>query len=284
MKTLLVGQIHPDACTLLAANTTLIEYTQEQFNCTRPLDIKAIALRTFTSLQKRQLDLLPHLQYVISCSVGTDNIDLEELKRRNITLIHCAGTNANSVAEHALYLLYSILREDSHKPYAELKNKTVGLIGFGYIGKLVAKKLKGCDCNIIAFDVIDQDLAVLRELNVTMKSFEEVLSTSDIISIHVPYNKHTEKLINEKALSLIKPNAFFINTSRAEVIDEEALINCADKFRGIGLDVYSENFKEKMVQVICNNCLFTPHVAAQGEDSFREQCLRPVEEFVKRLK
>jgi len=283
MKTILVGQIHPDAHALLTKSTSLTQFTQEQFDTIHSLDIEAIALRTFTQLQKKQLDLLPSLKYVISCSVGIDNIDLEELKRRNITLIHCAGTNANSVAEHSLYLLYSILREDPKRPYAELKDKTVGLVGFGYIGKLVAKKLKGCECNVIAFDVIEQEPAVLKDLSVTMKSFEDVLSQSDIISIHVPYNKHTEKLINEKAFSLIQQNTFFINTSRAEVIDEEAFLHHATQFRGIGLDVYSDILKEKLTIGACKNVILTPHVAAQGEDSFREQCLKPVEEFVKKI-
>lgn len=284
MKTLLIGQIHADAHALLAANTNLQTLSQAQFDQIKPLDVHAIVLRTFTPLQKKQLDLLAHLQYVISCSVGTDNIDLEELQRRNITLIHCPGTNANSVAEHALYLLYSVLREDPNQPYAELKNKTVGLLGFGYIGKLVAQKLRGCDCNIIAFDVIEQDQKVLRDLHVTMKSFEDVLSQSDIISIHVPYNKHTEKLISNKAFELIKPKSFFINTSRAEVIDEDAFLHHATKFRGIGLDVYSDHLKDKLLQSACKNLIFTPHVAAQGEDSFREQCMKPIEEFIKKIK
>ncbi len=284
MNTLLIGEIHPDAKLLLEQNTTLTKITNDHFLQTSSFpEIEAVILRTFTPLKAVELQKLPKLKYVVICSVGTDNLDLELLKQKNIHLVHCPGTNANSVAEHTLYLILSLLREDSKKPYAELKGKTVGVLGFGAIGKLVAKKLQGFDANVLAFDVIPQDPEIVKQLHTTMVDQETLLKQAEIITVHVPLNKYTEKMVNKNCFTLIRKNSFFINTSRAEVIDEQALINewKNGKFRGVGVDVCSPQFASQMGK---GNLIITDHCAAQGEDSFREQCLKPVEEFVKKIK
>ncbi|MBS3169382.1 hypothetical protein J4210_02765 [Candidatus Woesearchaeota archaeon] len=281
MNTLLVGEIHLSAEELLGKNTQLLKITNEQFLQTKSFpDVQAVVLRTFTPLKTAELQKFPELRYVVACSVGTDNLDLGALKQRNIQLVHCPGTNANSVAEHTLYLMLSLLREDAQKPYAELKNKTVGLIGFGAIGKLVAKKLQGFQARLIAFDVIEQDPKVLTELGVEMKDYDTVLREADLLTIHVPLNRHTEKMITSTSFERMKWNCFLINTSRAEVVHEEDLLQeyRDGRFRGIALDVCSPQLKEKMNK---GNVLITDHCAAQGEDSFREQCIKPVEEFVR---
>jgi len=269
MKTLIIGTIHPDA-------KKLLENPEQQEEITRS-DAEVLIIRTYTTLGKEELNLLPNLKYVISCSVGINNIDLDELKLRNIELIHTPGTNANSVAEHTMYLILSLLREDA-QPYSELKGKTVGIIGLGYIGKVVAKKLIGFECNVIAFDVIEQDEELLKELHVAMKSFDEVIKQADVLSIHVPLNKHTKHLINEDTFTKMKQGVFFVNASRAEVVDEEALVRFSNqgKFRGVGLDVCSKtaNFDGKHV-------IITDHCGAQGEDSYKNQCVAPIELFLK---
>ncbi len=277
MNTLLVGEIHPAARELLQKSVALEEVTTEQFLNGHFPGIEAIVLRTYTPLKEKELDKLPALRFVVSCSVGLDNIDVNLLQKRGITLIHCPGSNANSVAEHTIYLLFSLLRKE--KPFYELKGKTVGIVGLGFIGKLVARKLKGCECRVIAFDVIEQDKVVLKELQVEMKPFDEVVK-ADIVTIHVPLNSHTEKLITEKVFAMMKENAFFINTSRAEVIDEDGLLEHQEKFRGIALDVFSERLKGELK----GNIILTDHVAAQGEDSFREMCVQPVTLFLEKIK
>ncbi len=284
MKTLLIGEIHPDAKQLLEQNTKLTKVSNDHFLQTSSFpEIEAVVLRTFTPLKASELQKMPKLKYVVICSVGTDNLDLELLKQKNIQLIHCPGTNANSVAEHTLYLILSLLREDSKKPFAELKGKTVGVLGFGAIGKLVAKKLQGFDAKVLAFDVIPQDQELVKQLNVTMVDQQTLLKQAEIITVHVPLNKYTEKMVNKDCFALIKRNSFFVNTSRAEVIDEEALINewKSGKFRGVGVDVCSPQFASLMGK---GNVIITDHCAALGEDSFREQCVKPVEEFIKTLK
>ena len=109
-----------------------------------------------------------------------------------------------------------------------------------------------------------------------MKGMSELLEISDIITIHVPLNKHTTRMINDKTMKIMKKNSFLINTSRAEIVDENALIEHKEKFRGIGLDVCSENLMEKLNH---NNLKITNHIAAQGEESFKKMCLEPIKKF-----
>ena len=281
METLLIGKIHPVAEELLKENTNLTQISNKDFCETTSTFPKteALVLRTFTKCQKNELDFFPKLKYLVSCSVGLNNLDLEEMGRRNIKLIHVPGTNANSVAEHTLYLLLSLLREDSVRPFAELKNKTVGIVGFGAIGKLVAKKLLGLECKIIAFDVIAQEQEVLDKLNTQIKELDEVLK-ADVITIHVPLNKHTQNLINKECFEKMKEKSFFINTSRAEILDEDSLLFFKNKFRGIALDVFSDKLKSELNH---DNLILTKHLGAQGEESFREQCLKPVTKFLDNL-
>ncbi len=279
MKVLLIGNLHPDAQKLLEENSTVTQMTNEEFASSKSLaEFEAIVLRTFTPLRKVDLDKLSGLKYVVSCSTGIDNIDVEELKTKDIELIHMPGLNANSAAEHTLYLMLAVMKESS--PPAEIKGKTVGIIGFGMIGKMVAKKLLGFDAKVVAFDVIEQKPEVLEELKVEMKSFEEVLQQADVVSIHVPLNKYTKELINEKAFSFMKDNVFFVNASREEVVEEKALLHHADRFRGIALDVCSNEVKQELQKH--KTAVITDHVGGKGEDSLREQNLEPVKKLLEK--
>lgn len=281
-KSLLVGEIHRNANKLLKESTHLTKITNEELEKTDLFpEHEILVVRTFTKVGAKELQKLPDLKYIVSCSVGIDNIDIEEINNRKIELIHCQGTNANSVAEHTIFLLFSLLRNTT-PPFSELKNKTIGIIGFGNIGKLVAKKLSGFESKIIAFDIIEQDKKILEELKVEMKPLEDVIKLSDIITIHVPLNPHTKDLINEKLLLIMKPNSFIINTSRAEIIEEDALIRYYQqgKFKGIALDVYSENLKNQLKE---SNTILTSHTAAQGEDSYEEMCVKPIVELLKKI-
>lgn len=276
MKTLLVGELDSEAISLLEDNVDLVKV--DNLSGRRDFsEYSAVVLRTFTKLDKRALDKFPDLKYVVSCSIGVDNIDLSELQKKKIELINCSGTNSNAVAEHTLHLILSLCR--LKKPFFELNGKTIGIIGLGHIGKLVAKKLLGFGAKVIAFDVLEQDPAILGELNVEMKPFDEVVQKADILSVHVPLNDHTDQLIGKDVFGCMKENSFFVNTSRAEVVDEAALVKFSSKFRGIALDVYSDKLKKKLGK----NVFITGHVAAQGEDSFKKMCLDPVKQFLDRL-
>jgi len=279
MKILMIGEFHQEVEKLLNEQNEVQKISNEEFIQTEKFsDIEVVVLRTFTTLKEKELEKLPKLKYVISCSVGMDNLDLEMLKSNNVELIHCSGTNANSVAEHTLYLILTTLRKA--QPITELKNKTIGIIGLGNIGKLVAEKLMGFKVKIIAFDILEQEPEVLQKLNVEIKSFDEIIKEAEIITIHVPLNKHTKKLINQAVFTKMKENTFLINTARKEIIDEQALIKNQNKFLGIALDVYSENLPQELA---IKNLVTTNHIAAQGKDSFKQMCLSPIKKFLEKV-
>ena len=281
MEGLLIGEIHPEAKKLLTDLVKLEEISSENFlvpNFYPNIDL--VVLRTFTQFRKEQLAWFPSLKYIVSCSVGLDNLDLEALRERQVEVIFAPGSNANSVAEHTIYLLFSLLREDLQRPFAELSGKIVGVVGFGAIGKLVARKLKGMGVQVVAFDVVAQDPKVIEELGVTMLDLNAVLERADVITIHVPAMKETEKMISRTCFEMMKRGSFFINTSRAEVVDEEALFMHATTLRGIALDVCSQELTNKLTHP---NLLITDHIAAQGEDSFRKQCVEPTIKLKEKL-
>jgi lactate dehydrogenase-like 2-hydroxyacid dehydrogenase len=269
MKVLQLDKLHDEAQELLDNNFDVVGI-EDTFNSN---EIEAVVLRTFSSFKRERMDKYSNLKYVIQCSVGVDNLDLDEIARRGIKLMHVPGTNSNSVAEHTMFLMLSLFR--SKAPFFELKGKTVGIVGFGQIGKIVARKLLGFECKVIAFDVIEQDVAILKELGVEMCDMSCVLEKSDVVSVHVPLNKYTHNLIGAKEFALMKKESFFINTSRSEIVEEDALLDSLDQFRGVGLDVDSDKLKNK------EKVINTMHVAAQGEDSFRLQCAKPIEKFLK---
>ena len=284
MRTLLIGDIHPEAEKLLRQNTQLTKIKREDFpeftdSKNNDKKIESIVLRTFTQLTAKELDKFTVLRYVVSCSTGLNNLDLDEIKKRNIQLIHFPGANANGVAEHILFFILSLMRKISDDEFIELKGKTIGIIGFGAIGKLVAKKLLGFEADVIAFDVIEQDQKLIDELSVTMKSFDEVVRESDILTVQVPLNKYTQHLINADVFTKMKQGSSFVSIARPEVADENTLLNYynSGKFKAIALDDCTEKLDQIKGQ---KNVLITNHIAGKGDNSFREMCLQPVKKLI----
>ena len=276
-----MGDIHEEARALLRDEFEVKVVSNEAFSQGGAGNFDVVVIRTHTKIGREELERLERLKYLVSCSVGIDNIDLDALKERGVELVHAPGSNANSVAEHVLYMVLGLIRGNGDRPFFELKGKKVGIIGFGEVGKEVARKLTGFGVELMAFDVIPQDPSVLEELGVKMKSLEEVVEESDLISVHVPLNEHTKGMIDSGLFSKMKPGSFFINSSRAEVVDEAALLESFDagKFRGLGLDVYSEDLKRGLLERE-GNVMLSDHVAAYGENSLRDMCVKPVKKLL----
>ena len=185
---------------------------------------------------------------------GYNNVDLEAAKSNGIKVARVPAYSPEAVAEHALALILTLNRK-THKAYNRvregnfsLKNligfnlhkKTVGVIGTGQIGATFCKIIKGFGCNIIAYDIAENQ--ELLELGVTYGSLEEVFKQSDILSLHCPLNKHTKHIVNKTSIAAMKEGVMIINTSRG------ALINTADAIEGLitkkigylGIDVYEQ--------------------------------------------
>ena len=220
------------------------------------------------------LSAAPKLKVVARYGTGMDSVDVEALKRHGVVCTNCPGINANPVAEHAMALMLGALRDianlnESTKQgkwqqfvFRELAGMTVGILGFGYIGQLVAKKLSGFDCRVIAYDVMP-NLEAAKRSNTTFVSFEELLAQSDIISLHVPLLPETFGWINEETLKKTKKGVIFVSESRGEVVDEEAMYAalCSGQVGFFATDVFVHEpaTPENTPMLKLPNVIATPH-------------------------
>jgi len=216
----------------------------------------------------------PKLKLVVRFGVGTDNFDLQAMKRRGIAV--GVISNNNSVAEFAMTLILGVMK-NIHRfdaavrqgqwarfPMRELREKTVGIVGFGRIGRRLAQMLRGFDVKILAYDpYMNEDEA--KHLDVTPVSLPELLGSSDVVSLHLPATPETRHLINRDTLAMMKDGAYLVNTARGALIDEAALQEAleAGKLAGAALDVFErEPVTEDLPLGKLDNILLAPHVAA----------------------
>jgi D-3-phosphoglycerate dehydrogenase len=216
----------------------------------------------------------PKLKLVVRFGVGTDNFDLESMKRRGIAV--GVISNNNSVAEFAVALILGIMknlhrfdnavREGAWSRFTmrELKAKTVGILGFGRIGRRLAQLLQGFDVNLIAYDPYMNEEAA-AQMNVKSVTLDQLLAESDVISLHIPATPQTHHLINRETIAKMKDGAYLVNTSRGVLIDEAALKEALEsgKLAGAALDVFErEPITKDLPLNSLDNILLAPHVAA----------------------
>lgn len=237
-------------------------------------------------IDKDVFDACPTAKIFANFSVGFDNVDVEEAKKRNIFITNTPGTSSTAVAEHTVALMLTLttridegdrfMRSGKYKGWdpnlligTDLKGKTIGLIGAGQIGTEVAKILHfGFGSNVIYSDVAPNP--TLEQITgPTRKETAEILREADIISLHVPLLPSTKHLINKESLATMKKTAFLVNTSRGGVIDEKALIVALkDKvIRGAAIDVYEFEPKLSKGLTKLSNIVLTPHIASARQSA-----------------
>lgn len=223
----------------------------------------------------------PRPKLLVRFGVGYDKVDLAAATRHGIAVARTTGANTQGVAELALTMIlasrrrlrpfyWQVARGEWKKTVVhETVGSTVGIVGFGAVGKTLASLLKGFGCTVLAYDPqMKPDQA--SHLGVKLVSLDELLVKSDAISLHVPYNKQTHHLINANALRQMKPSAVVVNTSRGNVIDEDALCDALEQqiIAGAALDVYGQeplSIHSRLLEQ--ENVLLTPHIASQTEES-----------------
>ena len=227
---------------------------------------------------KKVLDELPDLKVISRLGVGTDNIDLNVAKEKGIKVYTTQTSPAQAVVELSLGLLLDLLRKITLQNN-DLKNgiweksmgnllygKTLGIIGLGNIGKALVKLVKGFNFNIMAFDIFE-DNTFAQKHGLTYCDLDSLLKQSDIISIHLNLTVETNNLINSKRISLLKPESILINTSRGEIIDEDALYKALKnkKILGAGLDVFKEEpYSGSLMEL--KNVILTPHIGSYAKE------------------
>ncbi|MDD4839213.1 MAG: D-2-hydroxyacid dehydrogenase [Clostridia bacterium] len=226
-------------------------------------------------IDKVVMENCPNLKFVGINATGYNVVDVVEAKARGIVVCNVPAYSTNSVAQLTFALLLELCSNvGAHNkavhsgewvncqdfcfatsPITELYGKTMGIVGYGNIGNAVAKIARAFGMKVLAYNRTPKENTV---------SLEEVLKNSDFVSLHCALSKDNEKFINAKTITLMKPTAFLLNTSRGGLIDEEALADALNsgKIAGAGLDVLSvEPPKADNPLLTAKNCLITPHIA-----------------------
>ncbi len=218
---------------------------------------------------------------LVRFGVGFDKVNLTDASSHGICVTRTTGANKTGVAEMAMMMLLAAGRQAmiNRKTVnsgvwvknigTELIGKKVGILGFGNIGMELAKLLSGFDCEIVAYDIY-QNEEMAKELNVRFTDLEEIFTTCDAISVHLPYNEATDHLINADVFTKMKRNAIVVCTARGKIIDEDALYDALKNhmIAGAGLDVYAtEPLPKESKLTELDNIILTPHVSSQTYES-----------------
>ncbi|MDB5005769.1 MAG: phosphoglycerate dehydrogenase [Mucilaginibacter sp.] len=249
-----------------------------------------LVMRSKFKLNRQYLDAAINLRFVCRAGAGMDNIDEAYAAEKGIALLNAPEGNMDAVGEHAIGLLLALMnnftisdheiRTESWKREAnrgyELKGKTVGIIGYGYMGHSLARKLSGFEVNVIAYDKYKTGFSDRYAREVSM---EEIVRHSDVLSLHIPLTAETNSMVNEEYLFHFKKPIFLINTSRGQVVQTRAVLNAIKqgKILGAGLDVLeTEKFPALNEQEWFDELrqskkvILTPHVAGWTFDSYRK--------------
>lgn len=249
------------------------------------------------SITARVLASAKNLKAISRNGVGINNIDLEAAKRQNIKILITPGANARGVAElafaHILSAVRSIPYSDNHlknqdwqrRKGIELQGRTLGLIGCGAIGKIVVMLALGFDMKVIAYDPF-RDLGFKPSDHFSYGQFEEVLSNSDILSLHCPANKDGTALINEDAISKMRKGVYIVNTARAELLDEKAVLKALDsgKIVGLTIDAFRNEPPKDWELIKHRNVIATPHIGGFTEESVDRAVAMAVDNLIYELK
>jgi D-3-phosphoglycerate dehydrogenase len=253
-------------------------------------EYEGLVIRSKFQVDKKFMDAATNLRFICRAGAGLDNIDEAYAAEKKIALINASEGNMDAVGEHAVGLLLALMNNfrnsdlqirdgiwdrEGNRGY-ELKGKTVGIIGYGFMGSSFAKKLSGFGVNVIAYDKYKTGFSDHYAREVSM---EEIVKHSDVLSLHIPLTTETEYLVTDEYLFHFKKPIFFINTSRGKTTQVRAVLNGlkSGKILGAGLDVLEvEKFPSLAEQEWWEDLkrsgklLLTPHIAGWTFDSYRK--------------
>jgi D-3-phosphoglycerate dehydrogenase / 2-oxoglutarate reductase len=242
----------------------------------------AVLVRSATKMDAEAIAAAPNLKVIARAGVGLDNVDIPAATAAKVLVVNAPTSNIVSAAELAVSLLLAVARnvvpanlalkngqwKRSQFGGVELQGKTVGIIGMGKIGMLVAQRLAGFDMKFVAYDPYVKS-APSGGPEINMVSLDELLAASDFVTIHIPKTPETAGLIDSAALAKMKPTAFVINAARGGVLDEAALFEAltAGTIAGAGLDVYATEPCTDSPLFGLDNVVATPHLGASTEEA-----------------
>jgi D-3-phosphoglycerate dehydrogenase len=231
--------------------------------------------------ERSVFDACPRLRVLARVGVGVDSIDLDAATEAGVVVTTTPGANDQAVADHTLALILAAVRRVVEADASvrrgewrrgrddcgwELHGRTVGIVGLGAIGQAVARRVRGFDCVVLAYDVVPRSVD-----GVEMVPLAELLERSEIVTVHVPLLEETRGLIGRAEMDLLRPEAIVVNAARGGVVDENALVEAltSGHIRGAALDVFVEEPPAGSPLLALPNVVLSPHVAGLSVDSMQ---------------
>lgn len=289
MKVAIVGKYPPMASEILErelvkyenVNVEIVD-TMEKYE--KLTDADCIILRIF-KVRKEDIDRNKNLKFVQKWGTGFDSIDIDYAREKGIDVSNVPGANAGIVSEIAILLMLAVYRKllahdenirkgiwtkgEFIEESFSLNNKTLGLLGAGNIGRRVARKAQAFGARVQYYDIYRLSTDMEEEFDLEFKSFDEIIKTSDIISLHLPLNDSTRNIIGKEEIYKMKENAVIINTARGGLVDEEALVEALNNnvILGAGLDCFDKEPIDKDNNILkARNTVLTPHIGGTSMD------------------
>lgn len=264
-------------------------------------DYDVIVVRSRTKITKEIIQAsAPSVKIIARVGVGLDNIDINEAEANGIHVINSPEAAANAVSELVIGLMLSLARSI---PFAdietkkgnwikkdltgvELRGKYLGIIGVGNIGRNIGRIGRSLRMNLIGYDIIPINRDFTREVGMIVADFNTLLESADFVTCHVPLTAETNKMFSTDKFSKMKPSAFLINTSRGEVIDENALYEALKNGRiaGAALDVFETEPPMNKMLLQLPNVICTPHIGAQTKEAQQLAAIVIAEKIIQTLR
>ena len=271
------GKMGREPIDLLIANGCEFESVQVDANSeeqgiavVKDADVLVVGLQRIT---ERVIEAAARLKVIGRCGVGLDNVDLRAAGARGIPVVYTPGANAQTVADLTLGLMLALARKITQADRMtrdhqwkrimgnDVWGKTLGIFGLGQIGANVARRAKGFDMNVVAYDVV-QNLPLARELGIEYRSKVDILGIADFITLHLPLTPETRGFIGDDELSTMKKTTVLVNTSRGGIVDEQALYRALKEgtIAGAALDVFEPEPPGSTPLVELDNFIGCPHI------------------------
>ena len=262
-----------------------------------------VLLGLFVPISKAVMDAMPNLRIAGISRAGCENINVEEATKRGILVFNVKGRNAHAVSDFAVAMMlaecrniarafYSIKNGQWRKTFSnsdcipEMHDKTIGLVGFGYIGQLVAQKLSGFQVKIKVFDPY-MDPEFIHSKGFEPVSIQELFRESDFISIHARLSENNKKMVSRELIDSMKPSAYFINTGRSGLVDQDALADALreKRIQGAALDVFdTEPIAEDSPYLQLDNVTLTTHIAGTTTEALSNSPFLLAEDIARLLR
>ena len=302
MKIVLAEKVSPATLAVFAAEPGWEVLTHDKLPDGLPAalaDADALVVRSAVQVDDALMETAPKLRVIGRAGVGVDNIDADAATRRGIVVMNTPGANAVAVAELTIGLMLALARklpsantsmhagkwEKKSLQGAELKGKTLGILGLGRIGLEVARRARGFGLEIIGSDPF-VSAAVARENGILLVSVEDLLARADYLTLHVGLTPQTTGIINAKTLAAMKKGVRIINCARGELVEDAALVEAlkSGQVAGAALDVFAEEPPKNSPYAGLDNVILTPHIAGstgEAQEAVGIQIARQVREYLK---